>query len=158
MKEIKLSQNLVTQIDDEDYEYLNQFKWSAFKDKNTFYAVRCFNQNGVTSFKRIHRIIMKITDSKIKIDHKDGNGLNNQKSNLRICTIGQNNSNRRPAKNKKLSIYLGVYKEYNRYTAYIRHNKKREKIGSYSSEVEAAKAYNSKALEYHKEFARLNDV
>ena len=82
MKKIKLTQNKYTLVDDEDFDYLNQFNWCAHKEKYNFYAVR--TDNKLKKCIRIHRVIMNCPDSKF-IDHKDGNGLNNQKENLRLC-------------------------------------------------------------------------
>lgn len=110
MKEIKLSQicknngKYVALVDDEDYEALNSFRWCAYKHGNTFYAARSIMSNGKKSTIRMHQMILRGTG----IDHIDGNGLNNQKSNLRFCTKSENAMNMRKHKNTT-SIYKGVY-------------------------------------------------
>src|SRR5689334_17780885 len=103
-KIIKLTQGKIALVDDEDFDFLNKWKWHANSNgrKNIFYAKR-LDSNKIVS---MHRVILSITDPKIIVDHKDGDGLNNQRSNLRIATPSQNNANRRPMGSSK---YLGVY-------------------------------------------------
>jgi hypothetical protein len=162
MKAIQLNQQgknkgkYVTLVDDEDYEYLNQFRWSTYKDKNTYYARMVIKINGETIRIRMHRLIMK-TPKELLTDHKDGNGLNNQKYNLRICNYAQNAVNR---KGRGKSDYLGVRvvkrKNKNKFLASICKNYKTILLGVYDNEIEAAKIYDNAAKIYHGEFARLN--
>ena len=86
MKEIKISNGYTTLVDDDDFEKLNKIKWQSLVKSNTIYA--CNNIG------RMHRIIMDAKKGEI-IDHLDGNGLNNQKSNLRNCTFQENMRNKR---------------------------------------------------------------
>ena len=105
----------------------------------------------------MHREILGITDPKINVDHLDGDGLNNQRSNLRVCTDSQNGANRGKQKNNK-SGYKGVHwnKKTKKWAAQIQYHKKVLNLGYYSDIIEAAKAYDKKALELFGEFARLN--
>lgn len=162
MKEIKLSQGKVALVDDEDFEYLNQWKWAAYKSKNSFYAGRAEMKNGKCKTILMHRVILKITEKKIFIDHRDRNGLNNQRYNLREATHKQNQSNAAPLIGK-ISKYKGV--TYNRdkgrkkrWVANIFPNGKTVHIGHFLTEEEAALAYNKKAIEIQGEFAYLNHV
>ncbi|APM39404.1 HNH endonuclease [Clostridium kluyveri] len=93
------------------------------------------------------------------IDHIDGNGLNNCKSNLRIVTSQQNSFNRR-YKVLKTSKYKGVYwnSQFKRWKARIQVDGKRILIGTFENEEDAARAYSEKALFYFKEFAKLNVI
>lgn len=156
MKEIKLTQGLVALVDDEDFEYLNQWKWHAHREVNNIYAFRTPKYNEVI---RMHRVVLNVTDKNIEVDHRDRNGLNNQKYNLRKATHAQNGANRRPSKNST-SKYLGVYwsRERNRWCASISKNYKTYLIGRFITEEEAALAYNKKAIELHGEFANLNQI
>lgn len=160
MKLIKLTQNKFTQVDDEDYDYLIQYKWCAAKDKNTYYAIRTIYDKETKTTKKVkmHRDILRLTDRKIIIDHKDKDGLNNQKINLRPCTNTQNISNRSVSKSKKSSKFLGVGKSRGKWIAQIRHNKTLYNLGIFKNEIEAALAYNKKAIELHGEYASLNIV
>ena len=159
MKEIKLINGKFTQVDDEDFEYLNQWRWSCKNKGTELYAQARIGTKVIA----MHRVIMKcsIGDGKI-IDHKDMNGLNNQKSNLRFATKAQNNANKKCQSNKVGGVvYLGVYRHITKnirkpdavfYTARIR----TKHLGSFKTQLDAAKAYNEAAKKYHGEFARLN--
>lgn len=156
MKEIKLTQGKVALVDDEDFEELSKFKWCALKAPKTYYAIRRGND-----FKKstiyMHREILKLTDSKIQGEHKDNNGLNNQKSNLRTCTNSENQRNK-TCKINGTSNYKGVYwnKKNKKWDVRICINKKRTYVGHFKNEIEAAKAYDKKAKELFGEFAYLN--
>lgn len=159
MKEIKLTQGLVALVDDEDFERLNQFKWHAHKEGNTYYANGGYCRDGVRIRFKMHRLILNITDPKIEIDHKDRNGLNNQKENLRTCIHSQNTANVTSHKDSS-SKFLGVSwdGDRNKWKAQICFQGRNKFIGRFSSEEEAALVYNKKATEFHGEFANLNQL
>lgn len=155
MKEIQLTQGQIALVDDEDFENLNQFRWCAVKIGRTFYAVRNVRIDGKKRGVRMH---CQILGGKL-IDHKDHNGLNNQKSNLRFCTASQNCMNKRKRKNC-VSIYKGVcfHKQHKRWLAHIKKDGKDNHLGYFVTEIDAAKAYNIKAVELFGEFANLNKL
>jgi hypothetical protein len=155
MKEIKLTQNQVALVDDEDFERLNQFKWCANKIGNTFYAISSINIDGIKKNVYMHRYII----SGKHIDHIDGNGINNQKINLRICTHKENMMNQYKRSNLS-SIFKGVsfYKPTKKWRCQININGKNTYLGCFISEIEAAKAYNKKAIENYGKFANLNVI
>lgn len=158
MKSIPLTREKFALVDDEDYDYLCKWKWQYQHNGTTGYAIRS-GWDGEHKFSiRMHREIMKATDSD-DIDHKDGNGLNNCKSNLRRATKQENTFNRRKRSGCS-SKYKGVcfYKDRNKWGANIWINYKQICIGRFSSEVEAALAYNEKARELFGEFAVINIV
>lgn len=157
MKEINLSENKKALIDDDDYDLISQFKWFSSKNRNVFYAEKTDFIGSKKIKTKMHRLILNITNKKNQIDHIDGNGLNNQKSNLRICSISQNGCNRRVSKNKKSSKYLGVFNNKGRWMASCRHNGVLHSKSAIS-EIDAAIKYNELAKYYHNEFARLNKV
>jgi hypothetical protein len=156
MKLIKLTQGKFAMVDDEDYEYLNQFRWHAHKMRNTYYAEKNGKQINNVREKpdSMHYIIMN-TPKELQVDHWDRNGLNNQKSNLRICTHSQNQSNRKSSGRSK---YLGVsFSEYGRVRATIRLYGKTKHLGYFEfNEEAAARAYDEAAKKYHGTFANLN--
>jgi len=148
MKEIQLTQGKVALVDDEDFEYLSQWKWYAYKSNSTFYVEREYIGKAI----KMHRLLMN-TPNGMLVDHIDHNGLNNQKSNLRNCTHGQNMQNRRPYGKSK---YKGVIFSQNRFRAQITLGKRNLYLGRYKSEIEAAKAYDEVAKKHYGEFANLN--
>ncbi len=154
MKQIELTQGFTTLVDDEDYERVSNHSWCILKLK-CCYAQTRINKKTIT----LHRFLLNLTDSKIKVDHIDGDGLNNQKSNLRIATTQQNNFNRK-GESSNISGYKGVVfrSKQKRWLAQIRVNKQYFYLGTYDSKEDAAKAYNKAAIKYHGEFARLNEI
>ncbi len=157
MKEIKLSKGKVAIVDDEDYHFLNQWKWTAHEDKYTFYAIRKDYTNGKHNAVQIsmHRLILGLTNRKQEAEHIDRNGLNNQRSNLRVATRSQNCSNRKLFKNSKSKL-KGVSFHNEKWRATICLNKKCYHIGYFKTKEDAALAYNKKAKELHGEFSCLN--
>ena len=145
-------------VDDEDFERVNKFRWCMDIQHGIYYAVRTVRDNtGRCSQEIMHRKIMNCETEKI-IDHIDGNGLNNQKSNLRFCTNQQNQMNRKPNE-KSESRFKGVVFDHNnnnKCRALIRNNGKLKSIGYFKNEIDAAKAYDKAAKECFGEFARLN--
>jgi len=148
MKEIKLTQGFVTKVDDADFEFLSKFKWQAKKrkDKNTVYAVSSIP---------LHKLLNPDYEFS---DHWDGDGLNNQRDNLRDCTNSQNQANKgKPKRNK--SGYKGVHFRPNRgnkYYATIGKDRQRIHIGCFDTAIEAAQAYDKRALALFGQFALLN--
>lgn len=163
MKQIELTRGMSTMVDDEDFEWLNQYNWFAHKRRTKMYAARTvwLEEGGEKKSKTIsmHREIMHVSNLNVIIDHKDLDSLNNQKSNLRICTISQNNANIQSRQGSS-SKFLGVYysKPDRRWKAGVRKNRVAYNLGYFDSEIDAAKAYNVKAVELHGEFANLNAI
>lgn len=157
MREIKLTQGKVAWVDDEDCERVNQFKWYAHKDCNTFYAVRNVRLNGKRATQLMHRFIMGDTNGDLGIDHKDGDGLHNWKLNLRPATRQENNMNARKRRNCS-SEYIGVHlrKDMGKYAAYIQVNGIVKHLGCFDSEKDAACARDYMAKIHHGEFLKLN--
>jgi hypothetical protein len=127
------------------------------KKSNTAYFIRrcgqkTFYMHRDVMGKELGRPLLKSE----RIDHIDGNGLNNDINNLRLCSPSQNASNRNPIKGKK---YKGMYFTRNgKWSAQITFNYKKISLGVFTTEKEAAIAYNLKALELFGEFAKLNEI
>ena len=155
MMEIRLLNGIITLVDDEDFEYLNQWKWYFHPGRNTAYA---FRNERMKKNKTIymHRIIANAL-GRLQVDHIDGNGLNNQRNNLRLCTAKEN-SHHLKRKSNNTSGYTGVVwiKRINRWGARIETNGKQIYICVSKNPVDAARAYDNKARELFGEFARLN--
>lgn len=143
-------------ISDKDYQLVMQYKWFAEKNRTTrsgetkFYASSRINGKQV----RMHNLIMGSKG----IDHKDGNGLNNQRSNLRISTHQQNIINIGKSKGTT-SKYKGVCRYIpDKWQAGIVHNGKRIALGVFKNEDDAGLAYNKMAKKLHGKFAYLNTI
>ncbi len=152
MKQIVLNNQNIVQVDDQDYEYLNQFRWCYMKG----YAGRSYTCTNKRTTSLMHRMIMGVSRGQ-EIDHVDLNKLNNQKSNLRICTRSTNMAN--IAKRiKTTSRYKGVYwnKRARKWCAQIEYQQKNYHLGYFTSESQAALAYNKQAQILFGAFARLN--
>lgn len=156
MKEIKLTRGMVALVDDEDFLALTVYKWCAFKDRKTFYAVRYEHSQGKQTKVYMHRVIMSAPIGMF-VDHKDHDGLNNQKSNLRLCNHSQNGRNRQVSRNNT-SGFKGVCwnKQAEKWMAYIKDNGISRTLGNFDSREEAAKAYDMAARKLFGEFAKLN--
>ena len=140
MKEIKLTQGKVALVDDEDFEYLNQWKWCAHSDGTRFYAERSIFTGRINGKKhnkviKMHRLIMN-PESNMHIDHINGNGLDNQKYNLRVVTHRENHHNR--VNSRK---FIGVAAIKNGFAARIKICNRSMHIGFFKTEEEAHNAY-----------------
>ncbi len=161
-------------VDDEDFEFLNQWKWychpikSKYSEEPIFYARRSYTENNIKKSVYMHRFILKLRDKNTSVDHIDHNGLNNQKLNLRTADKRQNAVNQRPMRGT--SKYLGVSYRYwknrqgdikERWVIQIQIEKsKRKNLGVFpytpEGEIEAAKKYDLMAKNIYGEFANLN--
>lgn len=170
MKKIKIKYNggfKVALIDNEDFELVSQYNW--YDAHGYAYG---YKKGGKSKGNMVfmHRLILGLSKrDNIQVDHRDFNGLNNRRSNIRKCSPSQNKQNRKSLKNKT-SKYLGVslktckypkkngngYYIYKRIIAVITVNKKHIHLGSFKNEIDAAKKYDEAALKYYKEFANLN--
>jgi len=144
MKTIELTQGEVALVDDEDFEELNQYRWRAHKNGNVFYAERSTRGVKPRTWVSMHRTLMNAPKGMI-VDHIDGDGLNNRRSNLRVVTQRQNLQNMHTGKS---SIYPGVswHKAVGKWQSQIRINGDYKYLGLFGIEEEAYAVY-LKALE-----------
>lgn len=140
MATIELTMGLVAIVDESDVEMLSTFKWQATprRDGKGFYAI---NSNG----KRMHRVIMSVDDNRI-VDHRDGDGLNNRRSNLRTGTQSQNCVNRVTTPGKHLR---GARPKKGLWQAYIKYQGKQRSLGYFKTEQEAHETYLDEAKRLH---------
>jgi hypothetical protein len=156
-RRIPLTEGKFTIVDPQDFYQLNHFDWVADGKGNNIYAIRhLLSDDEKTKIVRMHRYIMLAPDG-LLVDHRNNNGLDNRRANLRLATTSQNNCNIRKKKNTS-SRFIGVHfdKRKGKWSVNIRHQRKRIWLGSFESEIDAAKVYDEAARKYHKEFARLN--
>jgi hypothetical protein len=159
--EIPIGRGRVAIIDDEDWELVKDFKWVANKSaKNHVYVIAQIS---------LHRLLMGLKPGdKRQVDHIDGDGLNNRRSNLRVVTVLQNARNRKKTQTRRHprvpSPYKGVRYQHREpplkkpWQAQIKVAEKQESLGYYATAEEAALAYNKAALEHFGEHAWLNEI
>jgi AP2 domain len=156
---IPLTQGKFAIVDDADFEWLNQWNWFAYKwvgkCRTIFYARRNGRKDG-GSRKTVAMHSQLFPEFGI-LDHKDGNGLNNRRSNLRPASIGQNNQNAR----KRIgctSRFKGVtwFKSRSKWMAQIFIKGHHKNLGYFSNQQSAAISYDAAAEKYFGEFALTN--
>jgi hypothetical protein len=149
---IPLTRGQFAVVDADDYPRLSKYTWFAECSSTTCYAVRKENGKSI----KMHRQITNAPDDLV-VDHVDHNGLNNRNTNLRPCTFAQNCKNLRPSAPKS-SKYKGVYwhKRIRKWAAQITADKKSRHLGYFTSEIDAALAYDAAAKKLHGPFAAPN--
>jgi len=160
MRLIALTQGYSAMVDDEDFDWLSQWKWHSKVKKNTVYAKRNHRcEDGKCKTILMHREILGLLDIKIHGEHADGNGLNNTRGNIRPSTHSQNMMNRDSHANSS-SVFKGVSwrKDRNKWVSSIKVNGKNKHLGFFENEVDAARNYNHFAKKLHREYARFNKV
>ena len=165
MRKIKLTKGYYALVDNKDYARVSQYRWCVCVDKRkdgsvkNVYAVRKVYKHGDRKGKHqsMHRLVLELTDPHVKADHKDGNGLNNRRLNLRKANSGNNAHNQRLHSNNT-SGYKGVswLSAHNAWRAMIRCNRVDKHLGYFSTAKKAALAYDAKARELFGEFAYTN--
>ena len=139
VKQIPLSQGKIAIVDDEDYEWLNQWKWTyQHKHTNCEYAIRTSYQKPKKHI-QMHRLMLNAKKGQI-CDHKNHNGLDNRRENIWIVSRRQNLQNRK----FRRSIYPGIYwyPITRKWHSRIRINGKRYSLGYYRTEWAAFFAYS----------------
>ena len=153
MKEIKLHNGMLAIVDDEDYEYCNQFKWYAVKSRNTFYAGRA-PLDGNKKLILMHREILGVHGN-LQVDHRNYNSLDNRKENMRVCTPQQNNQNQRCSKRNKFGAKGVTWcKISKKFRARIATGEKRIHLGCFNVLGDADSAYRIAEEKYFGEFSR----
>lgn len=144
-KLIPIRKNIYAKLDNEDFDKLKSINWR--------YAFGYASSNSVGL---MHRFIVNCPDT-LDVDHINHDKLDNRKQNLRICTRQQNSFNTPPRVGKS-SLYKGVYARGDKWRASITISSKKINLGTFASEIEAAKAYDEAAKIHYGEFAYLNFI
>lgn len=161
--EIPLTRGKVTIIDDEDWPLVSQYTWGAFtssgRRKPHWYATATTPRHEGGKSIRLHRLLLNAPKG-VQVDHIDGDGLNNRRANLRLCTHGQNQQNRKAVVSK--SGFKGVRRIHKkpqwsiRWLATIKKDGRDRHLGSFDTAEDAARAYDRAAIQLFGEFAGLN--
>ena len=160
VKEIQLTRGKVALVDDADYDLVNSYKWFAYKSyRNTYYACRSVTLNGKKTIVSMHGFLMN-TPKGMETDHKDADGLNNQRNNIRVCTHAENQHNQCVQARNKSSLFKGVswMKRQKRWRARIKIDKKFIYLGSFTDEIDAAQAYDDAANALFGDYAKPNII
>ncbi|MEN6335263.1 MAG: AP2 domain-containing protein [Phycisphaerales bacterium] len=154
--QIPLTQNRFAKVDPEDYVWLSQFRWCCKANRDTCYAIRHIQEHGRTKRIHMHRQIMN-TPNEMICDHKNHNGLDNRRLNLRNCTIEQNNANRRSSPHAT-SEFIGVSycRKRDKWVSSIKHHGRAKNLGQFDRPEDAARAHDKAAWETWGEYANLN--
>lgn len=156
MKLIPLTQGKSAIVDKDMFNCLNQYKWCAQKVGNCYYAFRNVGTKPNRTIQYMHNMILSIPkNSNLETDHRNGNGLDNRRCNLRLSTSSQNMQNSRK-RLKCSSKYKGVSwnKQRKMWRTYIGHPQTH--LGYFDDEIEAARVYDKTAMKLFGEFANLN--
>lgn len=149
-KEIQLTKGKVAIVDDEDYEWLSQWKWEI---SSRGYAYRTQRKNNHKITILMHRLIVN-TPIGIETDHINRDKLDNRRINLRTATNSQNHANRLAQCNNSLGLRgICLDRWGKRYQVQISHLKKRYYLGVFDTPEEALKVYSQKAQELFGEYA-----
>lgn len=155
MPELELNNGHTLLFDEADVELIGQHTWTAVKNRQTLYAQSEVQVDGRRKGVYLHRLLVD-APSAMQVDHKNGNGLDDRRSNLRLATRSQNQANRGPTA-ASTTGYKGVGQKPNgKYFAAVNFGGKYFRLGCYHDPWEAAQVYNAKALELWGEFAYLN--
>jgi hypothetical protein len=163
MREIQLTKGYTALVSDEDYDRVNEFKWCAKEDRrkdgtiNAVYAARNVSRkDGSRMTQRLHRRILDVTDPKVQVDHRNHNGLDCQRHNLRVATQIQNSRNRRKQTGSSSKCKGVRLHSCGNWQSRIQVNGKLIHLGLFDSEVAAAKQYDAAARQYFGDFAPCN--
>lgn len=153
-REVPLTKGKVALVDEGDYEKVAARKWQASYYNGIWYARCSVYQFGAKYALFMHRVILD-APAGAEVDHKDGNGLNNRRSNLRLATSRNQKCNVGIRKDNT-SGYKGVTRSGGKWKAYIKHSGKVAHLGMASTPEAAARIYDAKARELYGEFAWFN--
>ncbi len=153
--EMSISKKYITTFDIEDYSIVSKYRWYIINNHSSTNQYAHTNINNKTV--RLHRYILDISSPNILVDHIDGNGLNNSKHNLRICTTHSHNNANSFRTKSNVTGYQGVNISGNKFTAVIKYMNKKIHIGTFNSPELAHKAYCDKGFELYGEFFRVNN-
>lgn len=153
MRNIPIGHGMFATVDDEDFQAMSTYTWHRQKGVNTFYAATNVRKGNRYVTVGMHRMINETPDG-LHTDHRDGNGLNNTRANLRTATRTENQRNRQPNR-KGTSTYKGVYwdRQKSMWRASIRVNGQLKHIGLFTDQRVAAQAYAERAALEFGEFA-----
>lgn len=155
MREIPLTKGKVALVSDEDYERVAAFKWTATWSGRHWYAYRQFLSDGKMITIKMHRFVTGAHEHEV-VDHRDRDGLNNQRPNLRKCSQSENLGNSSAHRDKAGNLPKGVSfdRARGKFAAAVTKNGKRHHLGRFATVEQASLAYQAKHQELYGQFSR----
>jgi hypothetical protein len=158
---VEVSPDAWAVVDAQDAELVRDYRWAVARGKARGWTTYAYSHvkglaGGNRKTLKMHHLIaqaMGLDTERFQVDHRDRDGLNNRRSNLRTATRSQNGMNRVIP---RAGLYRGAYLTRGRWQALIRMNRRRIHLGMFATAEEAARAYDKAARELHGEFAVLN--
>ncbi len=160
MREVMLTRGKVALVDDEDFDLVRDYTWRAYKGNQSWYAATSIKKaDGRFTTLSLHFLLMGRNN--LEVDHKNGNGLDNRRNNLRFSTSLQNSRNKPKFNSERrqfTSLYKGVHfhKKSGKWRAMIKISGMQRHLGLFSDPTQAAHAYDQAAQHYFADFARTN--
>lgn len=159
VKYIEMTNGGVAMVNEDVYQFMNQFKW--YRSSEGYPTMSRTGNGGIKHSVKMHHLVLGMEPGRTAVvDHINFVKMDNRRENLRICTQSQNSKHIPGWRNKKSSIYKGVFPRIGgkKWRVIVCCDKKRYSVGDFNSETEAAMAYNDAALKLFGEFAHLNDL
>lgn len=156
---IPLSRGMFALVDESDFEFLSQFTWSVSSSGRNKYAEFGKKVGAKMKTFSMHRLLLK-APANMQVDHRNGNGLDCRRSNLRVCLAIQNRQSKRKQIRPTSSKFKGVHwdKVRHKWIARIRPNWSTVILGAFTTEAAAGAAYNEAAIKHFGEYAFLNSI
>jgi hypothetical protein len=153
VKHVPLNNGKYALVDDQDALLVSSFTWTCLKTRGKEYAVTTVEDKTIY----MHRLIMQPPDY-LQVDHINGDGLDNRRTNLREATGSQNQGNTNKTSRSTYSRYKGVTwcKRNGKWYASITYQRKKRSLGYHTTEEGAARAYDAAAFAQWGPFAKLN--
>jgi len=154
-RKIKLTRGKLALIDNEDFEYLNQWKWHWDGE----YAARTIKFNGITHKITMHRLILNNIPKGKESDHINRDKLDNRRNNLRIVSNAENQMNKNLQKNNRSGV-RGIcwYGKYDKWQTRIGFGGKKMFLGYFSNIKDAIEIYNTTSKKLYGKFTYINQM